>query len=114
MLRRMLISSGSSPKSSTPYCAAILAARLAEDMFFMAALGANVGSHVLDDAEDRNVHFFEHHETPYGRPSKRYPAEWSPPRRRSEELPEKRQLDVAGSRGHINDEVIQIFPVRLL
>jgi len=83
-------------------------------MFFMTALGANVGSHVLDDAEDRNVHFFEHHETLTGVHQSDILRSGHYHGAGQRHFLGKRQLDVAGSRGHINDEVIQIFPVRLL
>ena len=72
-----------------------------------------MSSHILDDAEDGNVHFFEHHETLTSvhqsdvlRSRYHYGA-------CQRNFLRQRELNVAGSRGHINDEVVQVFPIGL-
>src|SRR4029079_1523365 len=40
-----------------------VSAAFTEDVLLVAALGADVGAHVLDDAEDGDAHLLEHLET---------------------------------------------------
>ena len=102
------MSSGSEPSSVTSYSRAMRSPPpLAEDVLLVAAVRADVEAHVLDDAEHRHVDLLEHLE-PLARVQQRDVL------RRGDDhgagdrhALRQRELDVAGARRHVDDQVIE-------
>jgi hypothetical protein len=86
---------------------------LAEDSFLMPAMAADVQAHVLDDPEHGHVNLLEHLE-PFARIGQRDVL-----RRRDDDRSadgnalSERQLDIAGSGRHVDDQVVEIAPAGL-
>ncbi len=87
-----------------------LAAARAEDVLDMAAVGAHMHRHVLDDAENGHAHFLEHLQA-FAR------IEQSDVLRRGDDdgagqrhTLAQGQLNVAGARRHVHDEVVEVLP----
>ena len=112
---RMWMSSGSAPRNRhVVVLAHLLRAAVAEDVLGVAAVRADVDAHVLDDADDRHADLLEHLEA-LARVDQRDVL------RRGDDhgagdrhLLRQRQLDVAGARRHVDDQVVEIAPVRVL
>src|SRR5438309_8071050 len=83
---------------------------LAEDVFLVTALGADMGAHVLHDPEDGNADFLEHLEAlaciderdVLGRGDDHQPGH--------RHFLGERELDVSGAGRHVDDEVIDVLP----
>jgi hypothetical protein len=82
-------------------------------VLLVTALGADVDAHVLDDAEDGDIHLLEHLQA-LARVDQR-DVLWRGDDHGAghRHLLRQRQLDVAGARRHVDDQVIEIAPVGL-
>src|SRR5450830_780984 len=89
------------------------AAAVTEDFFRMAAVSADVHAHVFHDAQDRDADFLEHLQA-FARVQQR-DVLWrgDDDRAGDRHFLRQRQLNVAGARRHIDNQVVQIAPVGL-
>ena len=79
----------------------------------MAAVGADVGSHVLDQAEDGHAHLLEHLHALLGVDQGDVLGRGDDHGARHGHALGQRQLDVAGAGRHVHQQVVQILPVGL-
>src|SRR3569832_510752 len=91
-----------------------LAAALAEDVFGMAALAANVDAHVLDDAEHRHLYLFEHLETLAGVQQGDVLRRGDDDRAAHRDALRERELNITGARRQIHHEIVQVVPMGLV
>ena len=109
---RMRASSGSSPSSSTPYCAAMRAPPPApKRCSTWPQLRADVHAHVLDDAEHRHVDLLEHLEALAGVGQRDVLRRGHDDGAGHRHALRQRELDVAGARRHVDDQVVELAPV---
>ena len=85
----------------------------AKDVFGMTALAAHMDSHVFHDPQNRHTYFLEHANALQG-------VNQGDVLRRGDDdsacqgnALAQGQLDIAGTRGHVDDEVIQVAPIGL-
>ena len=79
----------------------------------MAAVAAHVGGHVLDDAQDGHAHLLEHLDALLGVQQRNILRGGDDHRAGHGHALAQGELDVARARGHVDDEVVQVFPVGL-
>ncbi len=91
-----------------------LAATLAKNMFDMAAVGTDMLRHVFDNAQYRHIDFAEHLDAFARVKQSNVLGRGNDYRAGDTRLLRKCQLDVAGTRGHIDDKHIESSPQRLL
>src|SRR6266571_1375220 len=91
-----------------------LGAALPEDVLLVTAVRADVRAHVLDDAEDGNADFLEHLEALAGVDERDVLGRGDDHGARHRHLLGERELDVAGAWRHVDDEVVDIAPARVL
>ena len=80
----------------------------------MAALGADVGTHVLHDPEDGNTDFLEHLESLAGVDERDVLRRGDNHRSGDRDFLGEGELDVSGSGRHVDDEVIDVLPAGVL
>ncbi|CAG9197453.1 hypothetical protein BGLA2_1250004 [Burkholderia gladioli] len=85
----------------------------AEHVFLVPAVRADVDAHVLDDAEDRDAHLLEHLEALLGVEQGDVLRRGDDHRAGHRHALRQRELDVAGARRHVDDQVVQVLPVGL-
>ena len=90
-----------------------VAAAGTENGFGVAALGADVDAHVLDDAEDGNADFLEHLEALPRIEQGDVLRRGDDDRTRYRHLLCQGELDVAGARRHVDHQIIHVAPARL-
>ena len=80
-------------------------------MLDLAAAGANEDRHVFDDADQGNVHLLEHSETLLRINERNVLRSRHDDGARQGRALRELQLNVARSRGHVDDEVVEVVPV---
>ena len=97
----------------TVLAAQALAAALAEDRLLVTAVRANVQAHVLDDPEHRDVDLLKHLESLAG------VGQGDVLRRRDDHgaahghALRERELNITRARRHVDDEIVELTPIRL-
>jgi len=82
-------------------------------MLDMAAVRAHVHGHVLDDAQNRHADLFEHLQ-PLSRVEQRDVLRRGDDHRAGQRHTlAERECDVTGARRHVDDQVVELAPVRL-
>ncbi len=79
----------------------------------MAAIGADVGAHVLDDADDGDADLLEHLEALARVEQRDVLRRGDDDRTRDRHLLRQRELDVAGARRQVDHEIVELAPVGL-
>src|SRR5690554_2202023 len=90
------------------------AAAVAEEGFFVAAVGADVHAHVFDHADDRDVDFAEHFDAFFTVQQGDVLRGGDDDGAGYRDFLAQGELDVAGAGGHVYDEVVELIPQGLL
>ena len=107
------MSSGSEPSSGTPYCAAMRSPPPApKTCSAWPQLRAHVHGHVLDDAQHRHLDLLEHPQRLARVEQRDVLRRGDDDRRRHRHALRQRELDVAGARRQVDDQVVQVLPQR--
>ena len=85
-----------------------------EDPLKVTAVGALEERHVFHNAEHRDIHLAEHHESLHGVKRRDVLRRGDNNGAGDRYLLGKRELNVTGSRRHIDHQIVEIVPVRLL
>ena len=111
---RTLMSSGMAPRNSSS-CSRqnALAAAAPEDLGRLAAVRADEGAHVLDDAHDRHGHPPEHGERLVHVQQRHVLGRGDQHRAADGHRLGERQLRVGGAGRQVDDEVVQLAPVHV-
>ena len=86
----------------------------AENRLMVTTVAADMDTHVFDDAEDRNVHLLKHHDAFFRIDQRDILRRRHHYRAGDRDILRKSQLNVAGAWRHIQHQIIQIRPQRLL
>ena len=85
----------------------------AEDVFGMAALAAHMHCHVFHNAQNRHADFLEHAYAFHGVNQGNVLRRGDDDRAGQRHALAQRQLDIAGARWHIHNQIIEVAPVGL-